>query len=306
MPDPIPDQFELLRPEGRRGEKFDEAISALRAGVEASEIRKVVLDEVKFTLGRAVENAWDKHVQEPFFFSGRYRDQPDAVLGLQNTINMSSLHDCLATAKKIERSGLEGPVIDAMKAIMTEALPLAQATRDLKDHVIKGRAPNPNPPPENPDKEIGTCSCCMRGIAVATVGMAHHGYQRPGTGQQTSSCSGVRFPPLEVSTEGLEWFIGATRTHFERLADRIANAGSLTEIRWTERDRGSPSGFAHKVCTVDDPDWPRVHKRHVAALGAESVSTWSQLGYLEGELVKWQAFHAPTPQSEDEPSPGIS
>lgn len=304
MPDQIPTRFDLLRPEGRQGEKFDEAIAALRTGVADCAIRKVVLDGVKSTLGRAADKAWERNVQEPFFYAGRYLEQPQEIQDLYHAVNVSSLHDCHSARKKIDRAGLEGPVIDAMNAVMSEALPLAEAVRDLKDHVVKGRAPNPNPPVPNPGKEIGTCSCCMRGIAVAGQGMAHHGYQRPGTGQQTSSCSGIRFPPLEVSTEGLEWLIGVTRDQLARTNERLNEVDTLTEIRWAERDRKSPNGFVQKICKSDEPDWPRVHRRYVANLQTEIRGTEGQIAFLGEELVKWQRHHGVEPvKTDDDPSP---
>lgn len=304
MPDRIPDRFDLLRPEGRRGEKFDAAIAALRDGLAKSAIRKVALDEVKSTLGRAADTSWERNVQEPFFYAGRYRDQPREIQNLYHAINVSSLHDCHSARKKIDRAGLEGPVVDAMNAVMAEALPLAEAVRDLKDHVVKGRAPNPDPPAPNPDKEIGTCSCCMRGIAVAGRGMAHHGYQRPGTGQQTSSCPGIRFPPLETSTEGLEWIIGVTGEGLQRKTERLAGADAMTEIRWAERDRKSPGGVAERVCRKDEPEWPRVHRRWVANLESEIRGAESRLAFMGEELAKWRRFHGAEPAgSDDDPSP---
>lgn len=304
MPDKIPLRFDLLRPEGRRGERFDDAISALREGTANSAIRKVVLDAVKSTLSSAVDKAWAQHVKEPFFWAGKYLEQPEGIQTLHYAITVSNLHDCLSTAKKIDRSSLEGPAIDAMKAVLAEALPLAEAVRDLKDHVVKGRAPNPNPPPANPDKEIGTCSCCMRGIAVSDNRMALHGYQRPGNGEQTASCAGIRFPPLETSTRGLEWLVGATDERILRLRERIENKDSVKELYWTERDRKSLSGFTRRHCTDADPDWPQVHARHFANLRSELRITSHRRESFGEELVKWQAFHDVVPEQSDEsPSP---
>jgi hypothetical protein len=44
-----------------------------------------------------------------------------------------------------------------------------------------------------------TCQICGRAIKANTGVIAHHGYNRPGHGWQTSSCLGARFQPYEVS-----------------------------------------------------------------------------------------------------------
>lgn len=48
-----------------------------------------------------------------------------------------------------------------------------------------------------------TCQCCGRGILAKTGTIAHHGYQRPGSGWQTSSCMGAKHLPFEVSRDRL-------------------------------------------------------------------------------------------------------
>lgn len=48
-----------------------------------------------------------------------------------------------------------------------------------------------------------TCQCCGRKFLANTGTIAHHGYERPGHGYQTSSCIGAKFAPFEVSRERL-------------------------------------------------------------------------------------------------------
>lgn len=46
-----------------------------------------------------------------------------------------------------------------------------------------------------------TCQICARGIKANTGVIAHHGYQRPGTGWQTASCPGAKALPYEQSRD---------------------------------------------------------------------------------------------------------
>lgn len=48
-----------------------------------------------------------------------------------------------------------------------------------------------------------TCQCCPGKILANTGVIAHHGYQRPGSGTQTSSCYGARHLPFEVDRSAL-------------------------------------------------------------------------------------------------------
>lgn len=291
---PLPVAFPVIRPTARP-EKFDEAVRRLREAAEAGGIRKADLDAIRGTLGRAAEEAWKRTVQEPYFWMGKWESQPQPIRDLYNDIMISSLHDCLSARRKIDRAGLDGPVIAAMDAVLAEAMPLAEAVRDLKGHVVKGRAPNPNPPRDNPDKETGTCSCCFRGIAVVPSGhMAHHGYQRPGTGEQTPSCAGIRFRPLEVSVEGLEWLVGAVDKRRSDTEGRLARADELTEISWLERDRtkgAGPYAQVRKTCRKGEEGWDGVLRLHVEQLGRMVRSLGSELEFLTSELARWRGIH---------------
>jgi hypothetical protein len=48
-----------------------------------------------------------------------------------------------------------------------------------------------------------TCQICGREIKAKKGIIAHHGYQRPGQGWQTSSCFGARWRPYEVACDAL-------------------------------------------------------------------------------------------------------
>ena len=50
---------------------------------------------------------------------------------------------------------------------------------------------------------VRTCQICEREILANTGVIAHHGYQRPGNGWQTSSCFGARYRPYEVACDAL-------------------------------------------------------------------------------------------------------
>jgi hypothetical protein len=73
------------------------------------------------------------------------------------------------------------------------------------------------------------CQCCGRSILANNGKIAHHGYERPGTGWQTASCMGARYLPFEVARDRLGDMIKALERHLADL--RKARQGVVDEVR---------------------------------------------------------------------------
>lgn len=291
----FPTDFPLidrLTPESRRG-RVRAALDLLRLSVEEGQIRKAELDDVKFVLGRSVERVWEAHVADPHFHARQFERQPEEVRALYFSVSISSLHDILSSARKIEKSGASGPVCDKMREVMAECLPLAQAVADLKSKVVKGRAPRERPvTPPNPHKQTGTCACCQKEQAVkpADGKMAHHGYRRPGDGYQTSSCAGVSFPPLEVSTEGLVWLINAEVAAVaarKRLVEDPSLITSLPRPKTSSR-HAAPSPPLER----GEDGFDRLLSLKLRELRAEIPHIESGIERLGEDLAVWERWHA--------------
>lgn len=273
--------FPRLRSVAPSISRFEAALAVVTNGVAAGAVRNVELQEAKSTLSRIVCSAWEAHVAALHF---RGTVEPQQLQDLYWSINIMGLHDVIATSKKVSKSGLEGPQIEAMRAFCAEVLPLAQAVASLKDKVIKGRAPTTSPPKAtNPNKIIRTCPVCFRQIAVQGATMAHHGYQRPGHGFQTASCAGVRFKPLEVSSEGLQWLISTLHSRLAGL--RLAMANQATEpeflmVKSRARDKV-------EVIRRTDASWKKAFARHIAEVESEIPQLEHELPILERKLADW-------------------
>lgn len=270
--------------EERRVARFEEAVDALLAGAEEGAIRKVIYDDAKRTLGDAVYKGFD-NVRGPYFHGGRWESLPEDVRNLDEKLGIpSSLHDVLALHKRLSKTTVEHPVVDAMKRFAAEALPLAEAAAALKDKLVKGRVVNPEGPakPVNPNKVIGTCPCCSRGIAVTGGTMAHHGYERPGTGYQTDSCAGIRFKPLEVSSEGLAWLVETTQQHLDQLRKTYEGRESIRSLVRIDRRN------QRVEVTPDMPEWRREFASWVATTERDIRWLESDLERLEPMLRDWK------------------
>lgn len=277
-----PDLFPSLRAAARRPERLDAAIHAIADGVAAGSIRNVVLKDAKDTISRAVDEGWKLNISDPYFYAGRYENQPSGVYEFYSSFLVMGLHDMLATSRKLAKTKLTGDAIDAMKAFTAEALPLAEAVASLKDKVIKGRAPNTAPSkPVNPNKVVKTCPCCFRAIAVVGGTMAHHGYERPGYGWQTASCPGIRFKPLEMSNEGLLWVISANE-------NELVSLKRAYEARDTISSLPVQKGRSISTITPDDASWTRQLRYHVAKLESDMRHIEGTLRMLNERLAAWK------------------
>lgn len=285
-----PAQFPILRASKADTRRFDDAIDAIAEGQARGSIRNVAFQEVKYILGHAVEEAWKKQVCEPFIY-GQVKTLPKEVEDLYWSISLMSLHDVISTSKKVAKCKVDHPALDAMRAYCKEVLPLAAAVAELKQVVVKGRIVGAAPAkPVNPDKLVKTCPVCFRQIAVVGGTMAHHGYQRPGYGLQTASCAGIRFKPLEVSSEGLAWYIESLRTRLASQKRAYAERHSKPETLRARRVRNGPI----EQISRDDPLWPETFKRHVDEIQMEIGAITQALPDLEQRLADWK----PEPQSD--------
>lgn len=72
---------------------------------------------------------------------------------------------------------------------------------------------------EKADKQAKamTCQICGRQIFAELGTVAHHGYERPGHGWQTSSCFGAKRLPYETSRDAIEQLIPGQKAEVARL-----------------------------------------------------------------------------------------
>lgn len=111
------------------------------------------------------------------------------------------------------------------------------------------------------------CQVCGRAILANTGEIAHHGYERPGMGWQTSSCRGARELPFEVSRDALGAEINAAKNQLAHVESCIAGTKAETfPVAWSytdktgERHRGKfPERFVH----IKRDEFPAAHAEYV-------------------------------------------
>lgn len=284
-----PAHFPLLRRGLADPMRFDGAVETIVAALAAGSIRNSDLNDAKSVLSRAADAAWKKHVSEPFFWAGKREAHPEATRELYDSIMIMGLHDVISASKKIARSKAIGLARDAMHAYCEEVRPLSDAVASLKPLVIKGRAPRTVPAKqENPNKIVKTCPVCFRQIAVQRGTMSHHGFQRPGFGSQTASCPGIRFKPLEVSSEGLEWLVSVLQERLTLLSGAYERRATQPEFLYVKEGY---NGALVKISRADERR-AQAFKRHVNELRSEMSSLKHELPTLQKMLAEWKPEQA--------------
>lgn len=284
-----PDDFPNLQAvavKRSRIERYQQAISKIADAVESGQIRNVEYKAAKENLNDFVHDAYVAKVSDPFYYAGRYLSLSEELQAFGWEVNPSNLHDILSCANKLNRTKLTGPVVDAMKEIVSEILPLAQAVKDLKSKVVMGRAPSSEPPkPVNPNKVVRTCPCCEGAFAVQGNRMVHHGYRRPGYGSQTSSCYGIRFKPLERSNEGLVAMRNMHQRAIDDDSEKLAKKDELTQITVSRKANG---GVKRIVFNKGEDGWNRQYAIWVGDLQSNIRHSEFMLKIYDEKIAKWK------------------
>lgn len=285
-----PHDFPLLYSAARSTNRLNAALASVAAGVAEGEIRNVTLQEAKASLSRAVEDAWRVHVAGPHFHGKTNGGSlsPEAE-SLYWSVSVYGLHDVLSASKKVAACKATDAGVEAMRDLLRELLPLAEAVKGLKDKVIKGRAPVEPRPPANPDQLRLTCGCCFREIAVvggAPTGlMAHHGYERPGEGFQTASCPGIKFMPLQTTDDGPRYMAGAMRRALVATEAALTRAPSLQTLSITVLEKGQR---VRKDITPETREWKRAMDAHVTRLRGELAGIRASIAHFDKVVAEWR------------------
>lgn len=139
------------------------------------------------------------------------------------------------------------------------------------------------------------CQICERDIYANNLKglIAHHGYRRPGYGEQTSSCYGARWQPFEESRSAIPHYITVLKVAIEETEDHIARTKGAA-YSWSEhREKKKPKHMLDfdVVHFKPQPENPEEHKKYLDALARRLRGEEGRLKALNGEVTRLQARH---------------
>jgi hypothetical protein len=281
--DDFPSIIEIASRHVRPARQFEILLDTLNKGLAENSIRNVEFTDVKSYASKLASEAWSLRVSDVFISGGKYQSLPKDVWEFEWTINFSGIHSLPSIEKKLAKVKLDHPCIDAMKAWVVEMMPLSKAIESLKPVVVKGRAPSTEPAkPVNPNKDVKTCPCCFRAIAVGSGLMVHHGYKRPGNGEIVGNCPGIRFKPLEISPDGLHYMLEGHKATKQYCEERLAKKDEIkafTEVNWKKQEIQIKRG---------DPQFDQSMKNFVFSMERDIRYAIRDIEMFEQRIANWK------------------
>lgn len=235
----------------RAATQFATALATLAQYEADAVILKSELAELRtYGLNRGFEEAWDTLIRAPYIVAGRWESLSDAELTIYNDLGRPEIHTTAGYLKRVTAATkAAGPMRSRMIEVLEALTPIAARAEALKAKVGK-RAPKVTKTSVERDRRAAktmTCQVCGRPILAETGAIAHHGYERPGTGWQTASCEGARHVPIEVSRDALTDHIVNVRRRLDQTRSHLGQVEAETaDIVWTFQDRTRCSKSWHE------------------------------------------------------------
>ncbi|AFU88096.1 hypothetical protein CcrColossus_gp226 [Caulobacter phage CcrColossus] len=265
-----PTDFPLIRAaiSPRRAAQFDAALANVKAFTEEGVLIKAEWNDIKDTFSRAIDETWSAFKDAEYYPRAR-AGETEEVGKLYWGLLSPYPHVLASYLKKVQAAKNIEPAVlrDFPIAFFTEALPLNDMLVALKPLIGK-RAPKKTKVQIEREGKERTCQVCGRGILAENGRIAHHGYQRPGMGYQTASCSGALHVPFEISRDALGDDIkNLERYRARRQAYRVEVETETVSLpinyEVSEQDPRRALGFKHVVkkmihVTRDDFDAQKV------------------------------------------------
>lgn len=189
-------------------------VAKLRSAVDAGVVPNVLFNEAKDTINRAIDQGVENFLATGPHAQNHHQSDWWLLAYHADALHVSAHRLDTVIRRTMKIRGLNEYV--TFLHSMVEYATLLDKARPL----IRKRGELPKVKTAKQierEADCMTCQCCGRGIFAQTGTIAHHGYERPGTGWQTASCMGAKHLPFEVSRDRLGDLI-------ERLKQDIAAA----------------------------------------------------------------------------------
>lgn len=140
------------------------------------------------------------------------------------------------------------------------------------------------------------CQICERDIYANNKRglIAHHGYRRPGYGEQTSSCFGARWQPYEESCSAIPPYMAIVDGEIQACREHIARM-KVAGYAWREHFQKKNPQHALDFEVVEfkpHPEDPEEHKKYLDALERRLRGEEHRRGDLIREHGRLQMRHA--------------
>ena len=287
-------------------ERFYTAITELRGVLDGTRpTNKAGLETIRRNIGATLDSVWDHHIYTGIVMTQYIWQKPPVTIPLPPAeadaiwkINLSLL-EAERMYRKYAHREKQSQIWGAIIPLLREVVPIKLAFDTAKTKLVVGRVRDPNAPVKeiNPNQIRGTCTWCGRNIAVtAQKKMTHHGYQRPGWGEQTRSCDGILYRCGEVSDEGYRAKLKAYTQHLKHLKDQLSSLPSKTMIEVKRWLQGGLKLVAVKKSETPKFEWDQHMDREKRNLESDIKLTQTEIGNTTLIIKNWKPVALPKPR----------
>ena len=301
--------FERMITTSKHGkiERFYNAITDLRAVLDGTQpTNKTGLDLIKRNIGAALDGVWDDHIYTGIVLTKYMWKTPPIALPLPEAeasviwkMNMSLIEAERMYRKYAHREKQVPEIWGVIIPLLREVVPIKAALDVAKTKLVVGRVRDPNAPVKqtNPNQIRGTCTWCDRNIALtADKRMTHHGYQRPGWGEQTRSCDGIMYKCGEVSDEGYRAKLKTYTQHLTHLKQQLAALPSKTMLEIRRWVRGGNNLVTINKSETPEYEWAQHMNNKKRNLESDIGVTEGEIATTKRVIKNWKPVALPKPR----------
>lgn len=308
LPESFP-VFERMITTSKHGkiERFYNAITDLRAVLDGTQpTNKTGLDLIKRNISAALDGVWDDHIYTGIVLTKYMWKTPPIPLPLPEAeasviwkMNMSLIEAERMYRKYAHREKQVPEIWGVIIPLLREIVPIKAALDIAKTKLVVGRVRDPNAPVKqtNPNQIRGTCTWCDRNIALtADKKMTHHGYQRPGWGEQTRSCDGIMYKCGEVSDEGYRAKLKVYTQHLTHLKQQLAALPSKTMLEIRRWVRGGNNLVTINKSETPEYEWAQHMNNKKRNLESDIGVTEGEIATTKSVIKNWKPVALPKPR----------
>ena len=251
-------------------EQFEVSMSTVSLRFGDNKPYKVEVKAAESSLKELADIAWQRLILSPY----KGDDTDPEIRKLILRLKHGSIEQIERSLTLISESGKSGKPIVTVWEVLKEVEAIQYSVFNASETAKKGS------PPDLLSRGLGTCSCCFGEFHVKNDKMVRHGQRKVQDYMWSATCQGVSYPPLEISTEGLENFIGRyERGRAQNLAE-LADPASIETVSVKTRD-------GMRTVHRGDAGFEKALDAYVAKLERDTKDMAADLDILRDRLDHW-------------------
>lgn len=254
-------------------DQFETAMSTVSLRFGEEKPYKVEVKAADNSLKELADIAWQRLIIAPYAGD----DAVDAdIKKLFLRLKHGSVEQIERSLTLLSESGKHGKAIRDAWEVLKEIEGIHWSVFNASETAKKGT------PPDLLSRGLGTCSCCFGEFHVRNEKMVRHGQRKVQDYMWSATCYGVAYPPLEISTQGLEDFIGRYERGREQLNLEISDPDAIKAVSLKTKEG------ARKL-NRGEPGFDKALDAHLTRLKRDVKDMASDLEILRDRLEHWHA-----------------